>query len=352
MTQLSAQYRDDRRDTTMPRAPGAEIDRMHPLIITGLAGLKKTSDLRVRFTVFLIFAAFDLGAAQICRRDVALIMLVSCAAMIFLTARLDIVRLRWLLAEVVGRGPLPYAVPADPHGEDPARDEPVAALKIHVGDLICTLTKHKEMAELAEQQPQQWREQGLARWYSPVLAIGSENESIKLGVLGHDRPWWEDRPEKERYFKRSCPLQPAADSRGKSKHSAEAATALMGVLDFLSESFSQRPRPPNRTCDFHRIRLSGDSVARSCPPLWMPSWQSGQTMRVFRRIFAMRAPHAGCSWPCWPRSESGRSGSAALRVLARDAREGPGPGRAEGSERRASPRPPSIRYQAAPVGAR
>ena len=88
---------------------------------------------------------------------------------------------------------------------------------------------------MAERQPQQWRQQGLGRWYSPVLAIGAESGRIKLGVLGRAEPHFEDRPERERYYRRKRPLDPAADSRGGTEHSAEAATALTGVLDFLSD---------------------------------------------------------------------------------------------------------------------
>jgi hypothetical protein len=83
----------------------AEISRIHAKGITDLAVLKKTSDFRTRFTVFLAIAVIALLVAQTYRRDFALILLVSCTAVIFLTARLDVVRLRWLLAEVLGGGP-------------------------------------------------------------------------------------------------------------------------------------------------------------------------------------------------------------------------------------------------------
>ena len=43
----------------------------------------------------------------------------------------------------------------------------------------------EEMTRLAEQQPQQWQEQGPGRWYRPVLAIGAENGSTMLAVLGY-----------------------------------------------------------------------------------------------------------------------------------------------------------------------
>ncbi len=232
MTQVSAPYRNDRPDIKMSCA---EISRIHAKGITDLAVLKKTSDLRMRFMVFLAIAVITLLVAHTYRREFALILLVSCAPAIFLTARLDVVRLRWLLAEVLAGGPLSYAVPPDSHGEDPARDEPVSAAEIRVGDLICTLKAHQEMAEMAEQQPQQWREQKLGRWYSPVLAIGVESGRIMLGVLGREEPHFEDKPEKERYYKRKRPLHPAADSQGGTEHSAEAAAALTGVLDFLSD---------------------------------------------------------------------------------------------------------------------
>jgi hypothetical protein len=213
MTQVSAPYRDDKRDATMSRAPRAEIGRLDPKNITDLAGLKKVSDAWTRFRVFVAVAFLGWAATLTFRRDIALVLLVSVVAA-FLLARLDLVRLRWLLAEVLGARYLPYAVPADSHGEDPARDEPVPAAEIRVGDLICTLNDHKEMAELAERQPQQWREQGLGRWYRPVLAIGVESGRIKLGVLGREEPHHsEDRHEDALYYKRRCPLYPAEDSR-------------------------------------------------------------------------------------------------------------------------------------------
>lgn len=53
--------------------------------------------------------------------------------------------------------------------------------------------------------------------------------------MGREEPYWEDIPEKERYFKRKRPLHPATDSRGGTGHSAKAATALIGLLDFLSD---------------------------------------------------------------------------------------------------------------------
>ena len=173
----------------MSRALRAEIGRIYPKSITGLAGLKKVSDAWTRFRVFVAVAFLGWAATLIFRRDIALVLLVSVVVAAFLMARLDLVRLRWLLAEVLGARYLPYAVPADSHGEDPARDEPVPAAEIRVGDdLICTLKEHREMAELAERQPQQWREQGVGWWYSPFLAIGVESGRIKLGVLGREDP--------------------------------------------------------------------------------------------------------------------------------------------------------------------
>jgi hypothetical protein len=221
----------------MSRASRAEIGRLDPKSITDLAGLKKVSDAWTRFRVLVAVAYLGLGATLVFRRDIAVVLPVSVVVAAFLMVRLDLVRLRWLLAEVLGARYLPYAVPADSHGEDPARDEPVPAAEIRAGDLICTLSKHKEMAELAERQPQQWREQGLGRWYSPVLAIGAESGRIKLGVLGREEPHHssEDKPEDALYYKRRRPLYPEEDSRRRTRHSAEAATALTGVLDFLSQ---------------------------------------------------------------------------------------------------------------------
>lgn len=221
----------------MSRAPRAEIGRLDPKSITDLAGLKKVSDAWTRLRVFAAVAYLGCGATLIFRRDFAIVLVVSIVVAAFLMARLDLVRLRWLLAEVLGARHLPYAVPPDSHGEDPARDEPVLAAEIRAGDLICTLNDHAKMVELAERQPQQWREQGLGQWYSPVLAIGVESGRIKLGVLGHDEPHHssEDKPEDALYYKRRRPLYPEKDARRRARHSAEAATALVGVLDYLSE---------------------------------------------------------------------------------------------------------------------
>jgi hypothetical protein len=56
-----------------------------------------------------------------------------------------------------------------------------------------------------------------------------------------------------------------------------------------------RSLPPNPAGAFQRTGLSGDYAAFAAGLAWMCSWQSAQTMSVLRRIFAMRAAHAG--WP-------------------------------------------------------
>ena len=68
-----------------------------------------------------------------------------------------------------------------------------------------------------------------------------------------------------------------------------------------------RDPPPNRTCPVKGIRLSSDysvSFAAGCP-VWMLSWQWGQTTRDLRRRLAMIAAHTGLSvWPNLSRSAS------------------------------------------------
>jgi hypothetical protein len=109
------------------------------------------------------------------------------------------------------------------------------AAEIRVRDLICKLKAHQEMAEMAERQPQQWREQGAWPVVQPRLGHRRGIREDQAGVLGREEPHFEDKPEKWCYYKRKRPLHPAADSRGGTEHSAEAATALTGVLDFLSD---------------------------------------------------------------------------------------------------------------------
>ena len=58
--------------------------------------------------------------------------------------------------------------------------------------------------------------------------------------------------------------------------------------------------PPNPPGGFHRNGLSSDYAACVTGVAWMTSWQVRQTTRVFRRIFAMRAAHAGWPGPGWP----------------------------------------------------
>src|SRR6266568_3461057 len=63
------------------------------------------------------------------------------------------------------------------------------------------------------------------------------------------------------------------------------------------ESFSGGP-PPNDACDFHRTSLSSATLRdsyRDDNPLWMPSWQARQTIRVLRRRAAISLAHSGCS---------------------------------------------------------
>jgi len=66
--------------------------------------------------------------------------------------------------------------------------------------------------------------------------------------------------------------------------------------------------PPNRTDPFPGIRLSSDycvSGVAGCP--WIRSWQSLQTTRDLRRIFAMNLAHSGCGCPGLSRSASART---------------------------------------------
>ena len=63
-------------------------------------------------TVFLISAYFGLVATLICSRDVVLAAPLSCAAVIFVTVRLDVVRFRWLAAEISAQSPSGVLCPA------------------------------------------------------------------------------------------------------------------------------------------------------------------------------------------------------------------------------------------------
>jgi hypothetical protein len=214
----------------MLRAVGSRVQAKE---ITDLAWLKKGSDLFLRLPILYIAVIVDLEITQFYRREAFLLLGITCIVAVWLAVQVDAARMRWLLAEIFGSRPLSYRIPRRPE-ENPAYERPVSSREIRAGDLVCTPEQHREIVELAESQPQQWKEQDLGKWYRPVLITHAESGRIKLGILGDSEPRWE-RPDDACYFLRKRPLDSVADSRGNRQHSIEVAKALTGLLDFLSE---------------------------------------------------------------------------------------------------------------------
>jgi hypothetical protein len=105
---------------------------------------------------------------------------------------------------------------------------------------------------------------------------------IRLIPSGQDRKPRFAREPKTRLKTNSIPSGSPHPSRS---HVKTVEDTLKGVAASelpVAGHFSNSP-PPNRTCDFHRIRLSSVEVgAPSYRPPWMSWWHRRQTTNVLR----------------------------------------------------------------------